>query len=62
MGVKPQTQAQSFSTPTLPTPNRSHPMVQTIENPQTRTAAPTEILPIVLRLSPLIELTEEQFA
>ena len=37
-------------------------MVQTIERPQTRTADPTEILPIVLNLSPLIELTEEQFA
>ena len=37
-------------------------MVQTIERPQTRTADPTEILPIVLRLSPLIELDERQFA
>ena len=37
-------------------------MVQTIERPQTRTAEATEILPIVLRLSPLIELTERQFA
>ena len=37
-------------------------MVQTAQKPQTRTADPTEVLPIVLRLSPLIELTEEQFA
>ena len=37
-------------------------MVQTIQKPQTRTAAPAEILPIVLKLSPLIELTERQFA
>ena len=37
-------------------------MVQTAQKPQTRTADPTEVLPIVLRFSPLIELTEEQFA
>ena len=37
-------------------------MVQTIEKPQTRTEAPSEVLPIVLKLSPLIELTAEQFA
>ncbi len=38
------------------------PMVQTAQKPPTRTAEATEGLPIVLRLSPLIELTEEQFA
>ena len=37
-------------------------MVQTVQNPPTHSADTTEILPIVLELSPLIELTEEQFA
>ena len=37
-------------------------MVQTIEKPQISTAEASEILPIVLKLSPLIELTERQFA
>lgn len=37
-------------------------MIQTAQKPQTRTDDATEVLPIVLRLSPLIELTEEQFA
>lgn len=37
-------------------------MVQTAQKPQTHTADPTEVLPIVLKLHPLIELTEEQFA
>ena len=37
-------------------------MVITAPNPPTKIAEATEILPIVLRLSPLIELTEEQFA
>ena len=37
-------------------------MVTTAPKPPTRAAEATEVLPIVLRLSPLIELTEEQFA
>ena len=37
-------------------------MVQTIQRPPTRTADTTEALPIVLRLSPLIEMSDEQFA
>ena len=37
-------------------------MVITAPKPQTQVSNATEILPIVLRLSPLIELTEEQFA
>ncbi len=37
-------------------------MVQTIQRPPPRTADTIDILPIVLKLSPLIELTEEQFA
>ena len=37
-------------------------MVQTAQKPQARTAEATEVLPIVLRLSPLIEMSDEQFA
>ena len=37
-------------------------MVQTAQKPQAQVSHAAEILPIVLRLSPLIELTEEQFA
>ena len=37
-------------------------MVQTAPKPQTQVSHATEVLPIVLRLSPLIELTEERFA
>ena len=37
-------------------------MVQTIQKPPPRVSDASEILPIVLKLSPLIELTEEQFA
>ena len=37
-------------------------MVITAQKPQTQVSHTTEILPIVLRLSPLIELTERQFA
>ena len=37
-------------------------MVQTIQRPPPRAADASEILPIVLKLGPLIELTEEQFA
>ena len=37
-------------------------MVQTAQKPQTRTAEASEVLPIVLKLRPLIQLTEEQFA
>ena len=37
-------------------------MVQTIQKPPPRIADASDILPIVLNLSPLIELTEEQFA
>ncbi len=37
-------------------------MVQTIRRPSPRVSDASEILPIVLKLGPLIELTEEQFA
>ena len=37
-------------------------MVITAQKPQTQLSHATEILPIVLKLSPVIELTEEQFA
>ena len=37
-------------------------MVQTAQKPPPRIADTTEVLPIVLKLSPVIELTEEQFA
>ena len=37
-------------------------MVITAPKPQTQVSHATEILPIVLKLSPVIELTEEQFA
>ena len=37
-------------------------MVQAIQKPPPRAADANEILPIVLKLGPLIELTEEQFA
>ena len=37
-------------------------MIQTIQKPPARVADASDILPIVLKLSPLIELTEEQFA
>ena len=37
-------------------------MVQTAQKPLTHTSEATEVLPIVLRLSPLIELTDRQFA
>ncbi len=37
-------------------------MVQTIQRPPPRAADAGDILPIVLRLSPLIELTDRQFA
>ncbi len=37
-------------------------MVQTIQKPPARLADASDILPIVLKLSPLIQLTEEQFA
>ncbi len=37
-------------------------MVQTIQRPPPRAADASDILPIVLKLSPLIQLTEEQFA
>ncbi len=37
-------------------------MVQTVQRPPPRVSEASEILPIVLKLSPLIELTEEQFA
>ena len=37
-------------------------MVQTAQKPPPKIAEATEVLPIVLRLSPLIELTERQFA
>ena len=37
-------------------------MVQTAQKPPPKIAESTEVLPIVLRLSPLIELTERQFA
>ena len=37
-------------------------MVQTAQKPQPAVSDPTEILPIVLKLSPLIELTDTQFA
>ena len=37
-------------------------MIQTIQKPPARVADASDILPIVLNLSPLIELTEEQFA
>ena len=37
-------------------------MIQTIQKPPPRAADANDILPIVLNLSPLIELTDEQFA
>ena len=37
-------------------------MVQTIQRPLARAAEATEILPIVLKLSPLIEMDDERFA
>ena len=37
-------------------------MVQTVQRPPSRVSDASEILPIVLKLSPLIELSEEQFA
>lgn len=37
-------------------------MVQTAQKPQTQVSHAAEILPIVLRLSPLIKLTDKQFA
>ena len=37
-------------------------MVQTVQKPQTQVAGVSDVLPIVLKLSPIIELTDERFA